>query len=494
MPTAVPSRGRVLSVLLCAVLVLSGCNFGGADDSGAPDASPSAQQSKGAGESSAGQEIRTRTLTSFAPRYHATWPVVPGADALNQELADEVTRQVDAFTAEVEPGGTAAPELNIGWRLVAQSDQVVAVRLDTYEFAGASGAESSRTWWFDPATGRVLDNRELIADPEALGIALAASVEDPDADRSRIRRAAEEGLDDLEFTSTGALRVRFDEYAVAPGSSGEVVVTLDTARTELVLSDFGRLASAAASSLATDDESQGLVTPAPPEETPEPVETETPLKPEASGSTPPEPREVNCRKAKCVALTFDDGPVSDTTRLLRTLRRLDVPATFFVLGQQAATYPELVAKTARAGHEIGIHTWDHKQLTSLKPPAIRQEMRSAAREVRRITGRAPTLVRPPYGATDARVQRIARELGLAQVLWSVDTLDWKRKAAKPVIAEVKKSTRRGSIILMHDIHRTSVDAVPGVVKALQAKGYTLVTVSQLLGKTKPGQKYYSGAR
>ena len=198
---------------------------------------------------------------------------------------------------------------------------------------------------------------------------------------------------------------------------------------------------------------------------------------------------VNCRRQKCIALTFDDGPGADTARLLRMLHRRHVAATFFVLGQQVRAHPELVARAARQGHEIGIHTWDHRNLTTLSPRRMRAELAGTVREVARTTGVRPTLLRPPYGASNQRVLRTARKLGLAQVLWSLDTFDWRTLAVRPTVRAVRQGARPGRIILMHDIHRTSVDAVPRVVRLLRRQGYHLVTVSQLLGHPRPGNTY-----
>ncbi len=523
-------RRRLVGAVL-AVLVLGSCSFGSsdvapqADSSTRPPATPT--PSSGGTEPTPGDsdnsheadadEIRTRTLTAIDPRYHATWPDIPGADPLNQALTEAVKAQVVDFVAdlpEAAPDAAAAvPELNIGWHLIAESDTVVGVRLTSYLFAGAGGAERSRTWWFDRSTSELVDNSALSADPDKFARALAWTVRAPGVDRDLVRDSVADGLSDVSFTDSGALEVRFDEYAVAPGSSGVVTVRLSADLTTRLLTDFGGAARAAASVSPVDAEDDELVTPAPPqgdsathgpddspsvepnnpESGPESGESEHPGQsgPDA-GPNPGSDREVDCSRLKCVALTFDDGPVADTERLLRKLRHLDAPATFFVLGQQAAVYPETLAKVARAGHEIGVHTWDHKQLTSLGGRDIRDEIVSSVREVRKATGVRPTLLRPPYGATGPRIDAITARLGLAQVLWNVDTRDWAVKSVNPIVREVRRSARRNSIVLMHDIHRTSVDAVPQVVRTLRNRGYTLVTVSQLLGDTTPGHRYYSG--
>ena len=217
-----------------------------------------------------------------------------------------------------------------------------------------------------------------------------------------------------------------------------------------------------------------------------PASTPTPTRTAGTG-------QVDCRKVKCVALTFDDGPGPYTSRLLGYLAAKDVHATFFMLGQQVQVYPKVAAAVAAGGHEIGVHTWDHRSLPELSNARIGTEISSTVSILRKATGVNPTLLRPPYGATNSRVATIAKQQGLAEVMWSVDTLDWKTRSTAKTIAAAKNDTRRGSIILVHDIHPTTVEAVPGIIDALQAKGYHFVTVTQLLGDPKPGRKYFSGS-
>ncbi|GAA0941223.1 polysaccharide deacetylase family protein [Actinocorallia libanotica] len=208
----------------------------------------------------------------------------------------------------------------------------------------------------------------------------------------------------------------------------------------------------------------------------------------------PAQKRVNCARVKCVALTFDDGPSAGTARLLTALRRSGARATFFVVGDQARARPGLVARAHAEGHEIGDHTEHHPQLTGLPSGRIHQEIDGTRRTIARLTGARPVLLRPPYGATDGRVAAQARRLGLAQVLWDVDTLDWRDRDHAVVARRAVRGLHRGAIILMHDSRPTTVAAVPAVLRAARAKGYALVTVSELLGSTSPGKVYRSGRR
>lgn len=163
-----------------------------------------------------------------------------------------------------------------------------------------------------------------------------------------------------------------------------------------------------------------------------------------------------------------------------------------MLGDRVKTYPRVARAVADAGHEIGVHTWDHRMLTRLDAEQVRHEITSSIKIVKQTTGKTPKLMRPPYGETDATVATEARSAKVAQILWNTDTLDWKTRDTDETVATALQLTRRGSILLLHDIHATSVAAVPGIIEGLREQGYTFVTVGNLLGKTKPGRVYSHG--
>ncbi|MFJ9350856.1 polysaccharide deacetylase family protein [Streptomyces sp. NPDC101237] len=201
---------------------------------------------------------------------------------------------------------------------------------------------------------------------------------------------------------------------------------------------------------------------------------------------------VDCRRARCVALTFDAGPSENSARLLDILKREHVPATFFLLGKRhIEKYPELVRRMAAEGHEVASHTWDHKILTEISERHIREELTRPDDAIERLTGRRPTLMRPPQGRTDARVHRICRELGLSEVLWSVTAKDYLTTDPALIRRRVLDQVSRDGIILLHDIYRGTVPAVPGIIDALKERGYVFVTVPQLLapGTPEPGKVY-----
>ncbi|MFK4145436.1 polysaccharide deacetylase family protein [Streptomyces sp. NPDC004065] len=201
---------------------------------------------------------------------------------------------------------------------------------------------------------------------------------------------------------------------------------------------------------------------------------------------------VDCREAKCIALTFDAGPSENSPRLLDILKEKRVPATFFLLGaRHIEKYPELVRRMAAEGHEVASHTWDHQILTRIPPARVRDELTRTNEAIERLTGRKPTLMRPPQGRTNATVHEICKELGMSEVLWSVTAKDYATSDSALITKRVLAQASRDGIILLHDIYPGTVPAVPGVIDALKERGYVFVTVPQLLapGKAEPGEVY-----
>lgn len=192
---------------------------------------------------------------------------------------------------------------------------------------------------------------------------------------------------------------------------------------------------------------------------------------------PPAPRRLDCIQLKCLALTFDDGPGQYTGALLDELQRTGTRATFFMLGGNIKGHEQLVKRMVYQGHELGNHSWSHRSMTTLPPKDVRSEVSRTQQAIRSASGVTPKLFRPPYGATN---KRVSHTVGMPEIIWSVDTLDWQRPLAKKSnSAAVLKEARPGGIILMHDIHQSSVKAAPGIVSGLRQRGFTLVTVSEL---------------
>lgn len=188
-----------------------------------------------------------------------------------------------------------------------------------------------------------------------------------------------------------------------------------------------------------------------------------------------------------VALTFDDGPSGKLTpKLLDLLAAHHIKVTFFLIGENVAEHPEIVAREAREGHELANHSWSHPNFGKMSDESVRSQIRRTDDAIRSAAGINPTLLRPPYGSITARQKKwINQEFGYKIALWDVDPLDWKRPGPNVVCNRIVKNTRAGSIVLVHDIHPGSIEAIPCVLNQLEAKGFKFVTVSELLAMETP---------
>lgn len=178
-----------------------------------------------------------------------------------------------------------------------------------------------------------------------------------------------------------------------------------------------------------------------------------------------------------IALTFDDGPWPGTTReLLDGLEQRGAKATFFLIGKQIDNRPELVLRMVDEGHQIGLHTWDHVQLSGLDRAGIEQQLDQCRHRLEDLVGESHFMLRPPYGFVDETLEQWA---GAPIICWSVDTEDWKDEDVGRIIQSVLTEAKDGDIILMHDIFHSSVTAALACVDELLERGYSLVTVEEL---------------
>ncbi|MFG1696918.1 polysaccharide deacetylase family protein [Nonomuraea sp. NPDC049309] len=433
--------------------------------------------------------LSTATLTegdATSGRYvHIKYPVLAGASALNRALKARAERQLKEFRRAT--GGNAPilpkPELNVDWQLAAASPDAVGVRLRTGEFLGTSWGNSTRTYWFDPHTGKAAGSTGLLAGKPALE-RLAALVKEALADRGgqveRSRVTADAGLfDSMAFNRNGDLVVEFDDCEVGRCSLGRVAVAIPAQQAAPLLSELGRRAQRAAR-----DAARRSAAPEVPSFTP----TSSPdaVSSRAGG--------VDCRVRKCVALTFDDGPGPYTGRLLNILAEHRARATFFALGGSVSAEPALIRRMSMEGHLVGNHSWSHKDLSKQPSSKVADSLGKTSDAVSEVIGQRPSLVRPPYGAVNPQVRDVAREMGCAVVTWDVDSEDESAKDAAEIADRVVHAAHPGAIILMHDIHRETVDAVPDILRRLRGNGYTFVTVPELYGPVgmQAGRMYRSG--
>ncbi len=183
---------------------------------------------------------------------------------------------------------------------------------------------------------------------------------------------------------------------------------------------------------------------------------------------------------KLIALTYDDGPNTKVTQpLMDLLESEGVPATFYLLGEAAKANPKLTAEIQRRGFEVGNHSWSHPQLTKMSEDGIKSQLQRTNDAIG--APRPIATMRPPYGAHNTTVRRVCANMGLSVILWDVDTNDWRKgTTAEKILSTVLEEAKDGSIILMHDRLPTTVPATRQIITELKKRGYTFVTVSQLL--------------
>lgn len=188
------------------------------------------------------------------------------------------------------------------------------------------------------------------------------------------------------------------------------------------------------------------------------------------------PEKVIDPNKKVIALTFDDGPSYYTDQILNFLEKEQVTATFFLIGNKINRYQETVKTMLENGNEIGNHSFSHKWLTKLNPDDLHEEITLTQNSIKHLTGFTPRVFRPTYGAIN---DTLKKQIDLTPIMWTVDSSDWKIKNAKTIANRVLKSCQDTSIILMHDTHKRSYEALKIIIPTLKKEGYQFVTASEL---------------
>ncbi|GAB1824385.1 polysaccharide deacetylase family protein [Herbidospora sp. RD11066] len=418
-----------------------------------------------------GLQVRTIYETTGTSNVHLTYPEVPGATALSDRVKADLTAEAKAFSSKAAKGKATLPkpEINVDWQLTAVSPKASGVRLRTGRYDGTTWLNETKTLWYDGT--RVVASDLLVKDLGALARAVGARLAgDHEVDHTAIR-PSHELFDSLDFNSRGDLVVEFDDYEIGPGALGRVATAIPKKDATPLLSDFGRAAQQAV-------ESARPTTPPELREAPE-------------ATAPAVPGKTDCRVARCVALTFDEGPGPYTDRILTALG--SNRATFFTTGTSAAARPDLLRRMAADGHLVGNHAWSHRDLTTLPDNRVYEQLSRTQDVIAQSTGSLPALMRPPYGATNPDVARIAGELRLAVVTHDVDSGDEGDAKAADIVKRVVSGVKPGSIVLMHDLGPATPEALPLILKELRDRGYVFVTVPELYGTRpmQPGRTYES---
>lgn len=201
--------------------------------------------------------------------------------------------------------------------------------------------------------------------------------------------------------------------------------------------------------------------------------------------------QIDCDSRPCIALSFDDGPHQDTTaQVLTTLEQKGAKASFFLVGENIAGNETLVQRMAADGFEVGNHTWDHKDMTTVSPDQLQSDILMTQAAIVSAGAPAPQLFRPPYGAINSDV---VSQVGLQIALWNEDPEDWRATDPNLLAQTVVAIAKPGGVIDLHDVHPVTAAALPQIIDQLQAKNYQFVTVSQLLhSRDRPGHEPFYG--
>lgn len=404
----------------------------------------------------------------------ASWTYVDGLPGLNAQIDSWLLEILDAKSAPA--GGRYRPAMALtttparapgpGTTLTAQPVQAsgtVIVYRETEKDTAPDGTSTltAGTVYADAGTGEVHRAADLFRPESLSGIrSLAAEAVNHNAGP----RPADTSLSDVLLDQEGDLRVSTARPGFKNVEPAAVTVTVGASDAGSALSDFGRNVLSQIRSRA-------------------PVAV-----PPASF---PGLKHINCDIVPCASLTYDDGPDPKTTpQLLGILKDKNALATFFMQGANASANPGSAKEVTDAGHTVGNHTFSHPYLTKLSAAGVRGEIDRAAAAIRAATGTVPTFMRPPYGAANAAVQGA---VGMPLILWSVDSLDWLSKNPAVFVPKVLKEITPGGVVIMHDVHATTIAGQAELITTLQTRGYHLVTVQELFEGTPltPGQIYRS---
>lgn len=184
---------------------------------------------------------------------------------------------------------------------------------------------------------------------------------------------------------------------------------------------------------------------------------------------------------KTIALTFDDGPHGTLTpQLLDVLKSKNISVTFFVMGIKAALHPEIIKRAHDEGHEIANHAWDHPVLSKIPRETVSDQLKRTTAAIEKAIKESPKTMRPPYGNTNKGLNEyIFKNEKLQVIMWSLDTLDWKRPPVNEIISKTIQRVKPGAVILCHDIHPGTIAAMPELIDQLKKAGYSFATASQL---------------
>jgi len=421
-------------------------------------------------------EHATTTGTPYRPAANA--PAIPPEQrgcipgSSTRPAADLVADP--AFTP---PSPNGAPTLTVSCEIVAAAGSVVVEALRVTTASGGQVTADQTTVYYAETSGAFVTTSDTLISDDGLRALLPQIVQSLKVRAGALQPAMTESIDDFPieqlrglfahfaFAADGALVLHLpDDFSTpeldrlagaATARPNPFFVTVPAAAATGYLSEQGRQVQAVLASGAP------VMLPAAPWRGQE---------------------NVDCTLFACVAVTFDDGPGEFTDQVLDDLDARRAAATFFVQGYRVVQNTGTMARMSAEGHEIGNHTWNHPDLTKLTDEQIKDQLDRTNSAVKAATGSRPTTFRPPYGAVD---QRVLAQTSLPAILWTIDTNDWQLPDDATLLSRAVDGANPGSIVLLHDVHENTARMTPAILDGLLGRGFTLVTVQQLLGGSLP---------
>ena len=347
----------------------------------------------------------------------------------------------------------------IGYQVTHNTSEALSIVVNIkQDMNGAHPASMTQFWTFDKKSGEVVGLADFTEQSDEAAEAIISAAKNSISQIIKQRQQPEidlneiinkEALSNFIITNNGnALAWPLGQASLLPSSYGELTITVP------ISSVSKHLQNPTARKFAN---------------IPKPAEKPKPA------PIAPTPIVAN----KTIALTFDDGPGPYTEKLLDILDKYDAKATFFLIGSKVSARANTLRRMQSRGHQLGNHSWSHPELPKLSVDQIAGEIDRTNEAIRQATGVKPSILRPPYGAVNGVVLEQLRLRNMSSILWSVDTRDWADRNSQIVCSRAVAGARPGAVILMHDIHQTSVNAVPCILSSLKQQGYSFVTIQRL---------------
>ncbi len=407
--------------------------------------------------------IRSKFVTRNTAREKVSieYPVTKN-EKINHTIANAIDKTDRNFRGAVLLATTfdQPPTETISYQVTHNNSVALSIIVNIkQDMHGAHPVSLTHFWTFDKKSGEVITLNDLTEQSEKAIGEIVAAARNNIKETIKQRQQAEldlnetitqETLSNFVITDGGnSLGWPIGQASLLPSAYGEMTIKVPIAAVAKYLQN------PTARKLAN--------IPKPPEPKPKPVPAAP--TPAAAGKT--------------IALTFDDGPGPYTAQLLDILDQHGAKATFFLIGSKVSSQANVVRSIHARGHQLGNHSWSHPELPKLPVDQIADEIDRTNEAIRQATGVKPSILRPPYGAVNGVVLEQIRLRGMSSILWSVDTRDWADRNSNIVCSRAVAGAHPGAVILMHDIHQTSVGAVPCILSALKQQGYSFVTIQRL---------------